>query len=64
MGAYLLRRLAHMVPLLIGITLVSFLVIDLAPGDFFSTLKMNPSIRPETIASASSVTASRCRFAT
>ncbi|MBI4516823.1 MAG: ABC transporter permease [Deltaproteobacteria bacterium] len=50
MGAYLARRLAHMVPLLLGITFLSFLVISLAPGDFFSTLKMNPSIRPETIA--------------
>jgi peptide/nickel transport system permease protein len=49
MAAYLLRRLAHMIPLLIGITFISFLVINLAPGDFFSTLKMNPSIRPETI---------------
>ncbi|HVN83925.1 MAG TPA: ABC transporter permease [Candidatus Binatia bacterium] len=49
MGAYLLRRLAHMIPLLLGITFLSFLVINLAPGDFFSTLKMNPSIRPETI---------------
>ncbi len=50
MGPYLLRRLAHMVPLLLGITFLSFFVINLAPGDFFSTLKMNPSIRPETIA--------------
>jgi peptide/nickel transport system permease protein len=50
MGAYLVRRLAHMIPLLLGITFLSFVVIDLAPGDFFSTLKMNPSIQPETIA--------------
>lgn len=50
MGAYLLRRLAQMVPLLIGITFITFLVINLAPGDFFSTLKMNPSISPEAIA--------------
>jgi peptide/nickel transport system permease protein len=49
MASYLLRRLLHMVPLLLGITFLSFCVIDLAPGDYFSTLKMNPSIAPEQI---------------
>lgn len=49
MAAYVVRRLLTMIPLLLGITLLSFLVIELAPGDFFSTLKMNPSIPPETI---------------
>lgn len=33
MGAWLLRRLAGMVPMLIGISLVSFAVLHLAPGD-------------------------------
>lgn len=33
MGGYLLRRLAGLVPLMIGISLVSFLVIHLAPGE-------------------------------
>jgi len=50
MGSYLLRRLAHMIPLLVGITFLAFLVIDLAPGDYFSALKMNPSISPDVIA--------------
>ena len=49
MARYLLRRLLHMIPLLLGITFLAFLVIDLAPGDYFSTLKMNPSISPDTI---------------
>jgi len=47
--SYLVRRLLHMIPLLIGITLLSFLVINIAPGDYFSALKMNPSISPDTI---------------
>jgi peptide/nickel transport system permease protein len=38
-----------MVPLLLGITFLSFIVIDLAPGDFFATLRMNPSISPDVI---------------
>ena len=49
MLGYLLRRLLHMIPLLLGITFLAFLVIDLAPGDYFSTLKMNPSISPQVI---------------
>ena len=49
MLSYLIRRLLHMIPLLIGITLLSFLVINIAPGDYFSALKMNPSISPDAI---------------
>lgn len=49
MLAYLLRRVLHMIPLLLGITFLAFLLIALAPGDYFSALKMNPSISPEAI---------------
>ena len=49
MLAYLLRRMLHMIPLLLGITFLAFLLIALAPGDYFSTLKMNPSISPDAI---------------
>ncbi len=38
-----------MIPLLIGITFLSFVVVDLAPGDFFATLRLNPSISPDLI---------------
>src|SRR5437868_14994781 len=46
---FVLRRMIQMVPLLIGITFLSFVVVDLAPGDFFETLSMNPSISPEMV---------------
>src|SRR5436190_4879876 len=49
MLSYLFRRLLHMIPLLLGITFLAFLVIALAPGDFFSALRMNPSISPQLI---------------
>jgi peptide/nickel transport system permease protein len=49
MGRFLLRRLINMIPLLVGITFLSFVVMSLAPGDFFSTLKMNPQISPAVI---------------
>lgn len=49
MLGFLARRLAQMVPLLVGITFISFLIVGLAPGDFFASLAMNPSISPEAI---------------
>lgn len=49
MTAYILRRLAGMVPLLIGITFVSFLVIRLAPG---SPVDLVAEMNPKTSAHA------------
>jgi peptide/nickel transport system permease protein len=49
MLAFLVRRIMQMVPLLIGITFISFLVIELAPGDFFAALAMNPAVSPQAI---------------
>jgi peptide/nickel transport system permease protein len=49
MARFLLRRLLNMIPLLLGITLLSFLVMSLVPGNFLSNLKMNPAISPQTI---------------
>jgi len=46
---FVARRLLQMIPLLVGITFLSFVVVDLAPGDFFSTLRLNPSISPDLI---------------
>lgn len=39
MPAYIVKRLAQMVPLLIGISIISFAVINLPPGDFL-TIRM------------------------
>ena len=38
-----------MIPLLLGITFFSFLIISLAPGDFLTTMSMNPQVSKETI---------------
>src|SRR5277367_5322167 len=46
---YIVKRILNMIPLLIGITFLSFLIISLAPGNFLSNLKMNPSFSPEVI---------------
>ena len=38
-----------MIPLIIGVTFLSFLVMSLVPGDYMSSLKLNPSISPQII---------------
>jgi peptide/nickel transport system permease protein len=49
MTRFLLRRLLNMIPLIIGITFISFLAMSMVPGDFLSNLKLNPHITPEVI---------------
>ena len=49
MGRFLLKRLLNMIPLIVGVTFLSFLVMSLVPGDFMSSLKLNPSISPQVI---------------
>jgi peptide/nickel transport system permease protein len=47
---YLVRRLLIAIPSLIGISVVLFAVLALAPGDPFSELTTNPAIPPEVAA--------------
>src|SRR5438105_9871827 len=47
MGRYLLRRLLIAVPSLLGISVVLFVVLALAPGDPFGELATNPNVPPE-----------------
>lgn len=51
MSQYVLRRLLIAVPSLLGISLVLFVVLALAPGDPFSELATNPNVPPEVAAS-------------
>jgi peptide/nickel transport system permease protein len=46
---FLIRRLLNMIPLIVGITFLSFVVMSLVPGNFLSSLKLNPSISPDVI---------------
>ena len=49
MTKYLLKRLFWMVPLLVGISLVSFLIMHLAPGDITMTeAGFNPKASAES----------------
>jgi peptide/nickel transport system permease protein len=47
---FVLKRLLHMIPLLLGVSLLTFLLMSLAPGDYFTTLSQNPQISPEVVA--------------
>ncbi|MCX5751652.1 MAG: ABC transporter permease [Candidatus Saganbacteria bacterium] len=49
MTKYLFKRLLQLIPLLIGISLISFFVIHLAPGDP-TNLFTTPNVKPEELA--------------
>ena len=47
MGSYILRRLLIALPSLLGISVVLFTVLALAPGDPFEELATNPNVPAE-----------------
>src|SRR5690242_15036851 len=49
MARFLVKRLLNMIPLIVGITFLSFLVMSLAPGNFLTSLRLNPAISPQVI---------------
>ncbi len=50
MGRYLLRRSLIAIPSLLGISIVLFVVLALAPGDPFGELATNPNVPPQVAA--------------
>ena len=46
---YFSRRLLHAILLLLGVSIFSFALLQLAPGDFFAPLKLNPQISSRTV---------------
>lgn len=49
MRTYILRRLLQIFPLLLGISALTFALLQAAPGDFLNTMAENPSISSETL---------------
>lgn len=49
MFSYILRRLLQFIPTFLLATLLCFIIMQAAPGDFLSTLKANPRISPVQI---------------
>lgn len=50
---FLTRRLLHGILLLVGVSLLSFLFLQLAPGNFFDEMRLNPQISRGTVAALS-----------
>lgn len=49
MRTYILRRFLQMIPLLFGISALTFMLLQLAPGDFLNQMAENPAISAATI---------------
>jgi peptide/nickel transport system permease protein len=47
---FVLRRLAHTLLVLLGVSVLTFCLLELAPGDFFNDLLLNLQTSPETVA--------------
>lgn len=54
---FLVRRLLHSIAMLFGVSLLTFLFLALAPGNYFDEMRLNPQISPAT------VSALRARYA-
>src|SRR5262245_4974702 len=46
---YLARRLVHGLLVLMGVSVLSFTFVALAPGDFLNEMKLDPRISPEML---------------
>jgi peptide/nickel transport system permease protein len=49
MRTYVLRRFLQVVPLLLGISMLTFILLQLAPGDFLTTVAENPTVSAERL---------------
>ncbi len=49
MRRFIIRRFLNLIPLLLGISLLSFIAIQLSPGDFLAEVRENPVISQHTV---------------
>jgi peptide/nickel transport system permease protein len=49
MLTYIIRRTLYMIPLLLIVSLISFSLIKIMPGDYLTTARLNPQITAETL---------------
>jgi peptide/nickel transport system permease protein len=47
---YFTVRLLHGLFLMVGVSVLTFALLQLAPGDFFAEMRLNPQITPESVA--------------
>lgn len=46
---YLTRRLIHAILLLLAVSFLSFALLQMAPGDYFDSLRLNPQVSSQTV---------------
>src|ERR1700722_17965364 len=49
MTRFLVKRILIMIPLMLGITFISFVAMSLVPGNFVTNLALDPHISPQVI---------------
>jgi len=49
MVRHVARRLLQLIPMLLGITIISFIIIQLSPGDFLAEIRLNPIVSQQTV---------------
>src|SRR5436190_4341119 len=49
MSTFVIRRILQAIPLLLGVSALTFLLIQLAPGDYLATIAENPQISQATL---------------
>src|SRR5882724_3027129 len=50
MFAFIIKRLVHLIPIMLGVSLLTFLLMSMTPGDYYTQLSQNPQVSPETLA--------------
>src|SRR5450631_4307562 len=50
MFVFIIKRLVHLVPIMLGVSLLTFLLMSMTPGDYYTQLSQNPQVSPETLA--------------
>ncbi len=49
MTVYIVRRLLQMIPLILGVTFLTFAIVSFVPGSPISSMQLNPRARPEDL---------------
>ena len=62
MGTYILRRILYMIPVLLGVSVLSFIIIQLPPGDYLTTRIAKLQLEQGTQASQEEVVALREQY--
>lgn len=50
MISFIIKRLLHLIPILLGVSLLTFLLMSITPGDYYTQLSQNPQVSPDTLA--------------